>query len=210
MTNPSEFRDPQGMSHADGTFEYARIYGNAVADVMTKAVQVSEPVKLVPFAVAARPIAIPVENRMYRAARELGVLKRAGLSWNGDPERITPMAGNATAGESLAMETEVAYLRLGDLHIAGIPGELYPESVYGKVQNPVDPNADFPDAPMEPSIAQSMPGKKWLIIGLANDEIGYIIPTRSVLAVRLAGSARSRLHSVLASSIRHRCKRERC
>ena len=62
------------------------------------------------------------------------------------------------------------------MHVAGIPGELYPELVYGRVQSPVDSGADFPDAPVEPAITQTLPGDKWLIIGLANDEIGYIIP----------------------------------
>src|SRR5204862_7376346 len=73
---------------------------------------------------------------------------------------------------------ELAYLRLGDLHVACIPGELYPELVYGKFQEPVEPGADFAEAPLEPSIASLMPGPKWLLIGLANDELGYIIPKR--------------------------------
>ncbi|MCH5372356.1 MAG: hypothetical protein JJ992_00140, partial [Planctomycetes bacterium] len=42
-----------------------------------------------------------------------------------------------------------AYLRLGELDVAAIPGELYPELVYGEFQDPVDPGADFPDAPLE-------------------------------------------------------------
>ena len=67
---------------------------------------------------------------------------------------------------------------LGELHIACIPGELYPELVYGKYQDPVEPGSDFSDAPLEPSVASLMPGPKWLLIGLANDELGYIIPKR--------------------------------
>ena len=77
-----------------------------------------------------------------------------------------------------AVESEVAYLRLGELHIACIPGELYPELVYGKFEEPAAAGADFADAPLEPTIASLMPGPKWLLIGLANDELGYIIPKR--------------------------------
>ena len=43
---------------------------------------------------------------------------------------------------------------------------------------PVDAGADFPEAPLEPSVASLMPSDKWLLFGLANDEIGYIIPKR--------------------------------
>jgi hypothetical protein len=37
---------------------------------------------------------------------------------------------------------------------------------------------DFPESPIEPSITELLPGAKWLLFGLANDEIGYIIPRR--------------------------------
>ena len=59
-----------------------------------------------------------------------------------------------------------------------IPGEIYPELVLGKVQDPVDPGADFPDAPIEPAIYGQLKGKHKMMIGLGNDEIGYIIPKR--------------------------------
>ncbi len=179
MTNPSDpIRDQQGQEHRNGTFGYAQVYGEAVADVVTKAVHLCQPVRLVPFTVSAKPIVIPIENKLYRAARELGVLQRDGVVWNGDSEQITAFTAEPAAGTAIGMETEVAYLRLGEVHVVGIPGELYPELVYGRVQNPVDPAADFPEAPVEPAIAQTVPGDKWLIIGLANDEIGYIIPKR--------------------------------
>jgi hypothetical protein len=76
------------------------------------------------------------------------------------------------------LQTEVALLRLGELEIAAIPGEIYPELVLGKVQDPPDPGADFPDAPIEPAIYQQMKQPYRMLIGLANDEIGYIIPKR--------------------------------
>ena len=76
------------------------------------------------------------------------------------------------------METEVGYLRFGELDVATIPGELYPELVYGQFQEPADPGADFPDAPLETPIAKILPSKKIMILGLANDEVGYIVPKR--------------------------------
>jgi hypothetical protein len=93
-------------------------------------------------------------------------------------ESLGPVLTPPTGQTPLAVETEVGYLRLGALHVACIPGELYPELVYGKFQDPVDPGADFPDAPLEKPVMQILPGEKALVLGLANDEVGYIIPKR--------------------------------
>jgi hypothetical protein len=50
--------------------------------------------------------------------------------------------------------------------------------VLGKVQDPPDKGADFPDAPIEPAIYAQLRGKHKMLIGLGNDEIGYLIPKR--------------------------------
>jgi hypothetical protein len=169
-----------GSELKEGDYEFARVYGEAVAALACQAIDAAEPVELAPFVVSTRPIAVPIENVFYRAARSIGVLKRDGLIWTGDFNKLgEPMTREAAGnGAPSAMETEVAYLKLGEVHVACIPGELYPELVYGKFQEPVEANADFPDAPLEPTVAGLMPGPKWLLIGLANDEIGYIIPRR--------------------------------
>jgi hypothetical protein len=171
-------KDAAGNELSSGDFEYARVYGEMVADLAAKAIDSAEPLALAPFVVSARPIAVPVENSLYRVARAMGVLKRPATVWTGDFQQFgDPMTLEKKSLPS-AVESEVAYLRLGELHLACIPGELYPELVYGKFQEPVEPGADFHDAPLEPSVASLMPGKKWLMIGLANDELGYIIPKR--------------------------------
>ncbi|HEX5103018.1 MAG TPA: neutral/alkaline non-lysosomal ceramidase N-terminal domain-containing protein [Pirellulaceae bacterium] len=170
--------DSEGKEIKDGNFEYARRYGEEVANLADKALAAAEPIELTPFAISAKAIAVPVENSYYKAARALGVLQRDGIPWTGNFDDVGPPQP-PDAGERLAaVESEVAYLRLGDLHVAGVPGEIYPELVYGKFQEPADPGADFPDAPLEPSVAALLSGKRWLLIGLANDELGYIIPKR--------------------------------
>jgi hypothetical protein len=50
--------------------------------------------------------------------------------------------------------------------------------VLGKVQDPADPGADIPDAPVEPAIYAQLKGKHRMIVGLGNDEIGYMVPKR--------------------------------
>jgi len=119
-----------------------------------------------------------VHNSLYRMARAIGVMKRDGFVWTGDPQTQGDPMTIERAGAETAIESEVACLRLGELHLACIPGELYPELVYGKFQEPVEQHTDFPEAPLEPTVASVFGNRKWMLIGLANDELGYIIPKR--------------------------------
>lgn len=160
------------------SFGFIDACGVAIADLADRALKDAQPIKLTPLVVSARPIMIPLANEGYRAATAAGVLTRPVFEWKGTREmRGEPIAPGKTDGEQ-AMETEVAYLRLGELHVAAIPGELYPELVYGKFQEPADPGADFRDAPLETPVAKILPGPKIMMLGLANDEVGYILPKR--------------------------------
>jgi len=82
------------------------------------------------------------------------------------------------AAQTMTIETEVACVQLGELSLAAIPGELYPELVYGKFQEPADVGADFPDAELEPTMVGILGNRKWMLFGLANDEVGYLLPKR--------------------------------
>jgi hypothetical protein len=171
-------RDTSGKLLEEGDFEYARVYGEEVAALADQAIAAAEPIELTPLEAFSRPIAVPLANPLYQAARTFGVIHRAGRVWTGEFEQLGELVTPQTATGPVAVETEVAYLRMGQLHVACIPGELYPELVYGQFQEPVEPGADFTDAPLERPVMSILPGKRCLIIGLANDEIGYIIPKR--------------------------------
>ncbi len=165
-----------GAALKDGTFEKTERYGVLVGELAEKAVTAAKPITLVPFDVRTQPILVPVENGLYLVAATAGVLKRQMYAWDGDPtpKEFVPAKKAAKA----AVKTEVGFLRLGDLDIAAIPGEIYPELVLDKIQDPADKGADYPDAPKEPAIYPAMGGKHKMLIGLANDEIGYILPKR--------------------------------
>lgn len=169
---------PGGGFYEEGDYEFARVYGEAVADLARTALKDPEPIRLGPIAVAAKPVALPLHNPLYRLARTIGVLEREAFGWTGSSEDVGPKVESKIATGPIALETEVGYVRLGKLHLAAIPGELYPELVYGRFQEPAEPNADTPDAPLEPAVMPTLPGKKTLLFGLANDEVGYIIPKR--------------------------------
>jgi len=178
MSNPPEIPGPNGTPLRDENFEYAEYYGRQWAKVAEQAIDSATPTKLTPFAVAAKTITAPLENPGYQMARKIGVLPREGRVWTGDFETVGDVAAADTPADKLAIETEIACLRLGEVHIACIPGEIYPELVYGQFQDPVDPGADYADTPLEPAVMPMLPGEKKMLFGLANDEIGYIIPRR--------------------------------
>ncbi len=170
-------RDENGKELEDGTFAKSERYGRLVGQLAEKALAKATPLSLTPFDVRTREVLLPIDNNIFRLAFQLGVLNRPIYVWDGNP---TPdkFVETKDVAKPVAVKTEVGYLKLGDLEVAVIPGEIYPELVLGKVQNPADPGADFPDAPVEPAIYAQLKGKHRMLIGLGNDELGYFIPKR--------------------------------
>lgn len=74
-------------------------------------------------------------------------------------------------------KTEVNALRVGSALVSTVPGELYSEIVVGGVE--AKPGRDFEISPLEvpPVRSEKMKyARQAFTLGLANDEIGYIIP----------------------------------
>jgi hypothetical protein len=172
-----DVRDRAGKPLAAGSHEKTARYGELVADLAGRALAGAGPARLTPFDVRSRPLFLPLDNQLYVLARQLGVFDRSAYIWAGN-SRQAERAGPAPGAKPLCLRTELALLRLGEVDIAAIPGEIYPELVLGKIQNPPDPGADFPEALPEPAIYTQLRGRHRLLVGLANDEIGYIIPKR--------------------------------
>jgi hypothetical protein len=170
-------KDEAGIELKDGTFAKAERYGTLLGQVADKALAKAVPLALTPLEVRTRSVLVPVENNLYKIAGQFGTLDRPMYAWEGNPtpKEFTP---SKNVSKPVAVKTEIGYLKLGDLEVAVIPGEVYPELVLGKVQDPPDPGADFPDAPVEPAVYAQMKGKHRMLIGLGNDELGYIIPKR--------------------------------
>jgi hypothetical protein len=170
-------QDADGKALADGTFAKTERFGRLVGQAAAKALEKAKPLSLGPIQVRSKEVYLPLENKSYVLGWQLGVLQRQAYLWTGDATKAEPAPAKEFK-QPLCIRTEVAWLRLGELDIAAIPGEIYPELVLDKVQNPADPNADFADAPIEPAIYKQLAGPHRMIIGLANDEIGYILPKR--------------------------------
>ncbi len=108
------------------------------------------------IALKARTLELPMTNPMFYLACGLGVINR----------------GQSSVGK---LRSEVALLELGEASLAAIPGEIYPELVNGGIETPE--GADYPGPAVEvPPIRDLMSGRVKFVLGLANDEVGYIIP----------------------------------
>jgi len=156
------FVDPKtGQPPAPATFRFVEVVGEYVARHVLAAVAQGRAVAVTGIEYREVPVTIPVTNQNYLLAAQAGVFKGR-----------KPMTAKSVT-------TPVGYLRLTSdgkpvVEAALLPGELYPELSLGGIVR--DPNADFPDAPFEKPAKQVMTAPVKMLFGLANDEIGYIIP----------------------------------
>ena len=158
----AKIKDPAtGSVAAENSFRKTEVLGERIADLAADAVRAAQPVRIDRVTFAERIITIPVTNRGFAAAAQADLYKG----------RKKTTADGATT-------TSVGLIRMSGsqplLEIALVPGEMYPELSVGGVERYA--GADFPDAPIEPPIKQMLHAPFRMLIGLADDEIGYIIP----------------------------------
>ena len=144
----------------EASYEKAQALGENLAIVTAKALRADNVIKCANprLGVGAKTIYAPMGG-MFKYAILLGL--------------VHPGAYLTSGG--IAARSEVDVVRIGDLEILTVPGELYPEIADGGVE--AKPGRDFEIDPVEvPPLRKEMTGKVNMVIGLANDEIGYIIP----------------------------------
>ena len=114
---------------------------------------------------ATKPVTLDVDNSTFLAMTYLGVLD------------FTPVESDGRYG--LAMETRVSMMRLGGedgMSIVMVPGELFPELAHGgSFAYQVNDGAENP-TPMKDVIDGD-----FIVWGLVDDEIGYIVPPEDFL-----------------------------
>jgi len=151
-------RDGQ-RSFSEASFEKAQALGENLAIVACNALRSDRVWKNENprLAVAARTIRIPVEG-MYKYAMMFGLIHEGYKLGQG-------------------ARTEINVIRIGGVLLLSTPGEIYPEIVEGGVE--AKPGRDFEIDPVEvPPLRDTMEqkAKMALVIGLANDQIGYMVP----------------------------------
>ncbi len=144
----------------EDSFQKAQALGENLAIVTVNGLNAEDVVKCENprVGVAAKTIYAPMAG-LFKYAILLGLV-HPGVYW--------------TEG-GISSRSEVDVVRIGDLEIATVPGELYPEIADGGVE--ALPGQDFNTPPVEvPPLRKEMHGKVNMVFGLANDEIGYIVP----------------------------------
>lgn len=104
---------------------------------------------------------IPAENRILSIAKKVGLITSDVRRVKGKPYKYE-------------FPTELSYMQMGSVKILLVPGELFPELAIGGFL-PAKESAKGEDYTRSTLFDMLGDGEK-LIFGLANDEIGYIIP----------------------------------
>ena len=151
-------KDPfTGEEFKAPTFEKAAAQGKQLANLaLTAMAKPEEVIDSAAISLIAKTVPLPLNNPMFKLAAMLGVMKRGTTGW-------------------MKMKSELSVIKIGPISMVTIPGELYPEILNGGIESPE--GQDYKIAPVEvPAIRYLMPGKYKFMFGLANDEIGYIVP----------------------------------
>src|SRR5207253_1059066 len=113
-----------------------------------EALRVAEPASVGPLTIRSRVVKLPLENEKFRAALAAGLLELPGSTTR------AASAGESPAGPT-SLESEVTRIELSEAEIVTVPGELLPK-----------PGLE---------LRQAMRGRFRFMVGLGQDELGYIL-----------------------------------
>lgn len=171
--------DEQGNLLENYTFEKSHRLGEIVAETALEALENGEDVtadERLEF--RKRFFFVPVDNTAIAMAALARIVWRIPYDEHGVEREIDEIMVI-----DMHLRTQVTVIDLGEVQIATVPGELYPElALEGPngetyTQDPQDPAADFYGTECEEPIYRFMRETPYrIVLGLANDEVGYIIP----------------------------------
>jgi hypothetical protein len=154
-----ELIDPfTGQPAPQGSFRMSELYGEECAARALRSLADAAPEPSPTLDYRRRTFDILLQNFRFKLARLFGLVDRE--TYDSDDGSV--------------VRTEVSLLTLGSVDMLCIPGEIYPELWLGGVEHPE--GADYPDAAIDPPLRDQLAAPHRLVLGLANDEIGYIVP----------------------------------
>ncbi len=163
--------DPNGTQWPDSSWEKTDAEGKILGGYALEALAAATPAPG-GLKVGAQSLRLPVVNRGLQAMQLMGVITRATYDWDASKP--------ITDENQPTIASEVDVLQIGPLQILGVPGELLPEVLVGYDGATLDPeNPNPPDlslAPPPPYWRDLATSEPFWVMGLANDEIGYLIP----------------------------------
>lgn len=189
--------DEDGRVLPARSFEKTQRIGELGAWAVTRALRGAEPADVDGLEVATRTFFVPVDNRALRLANALGVIQRTTYR-NGRPAGVW--------GSEVETEAAVVTLRGGRGPVAqflAVPGEAFPELLLGghlaggeecwqttARKREMDGvgrervGAAHPRVPPETPWLAHGKSPFTFVLGLANDELGYIVPANDFVFPR--------------------------
>lgn len=176
----AQVTDPDGNTWQSASWEKTDAVGQLVGEAALDAVEGAVDVPTPRLRFGASPIRLPVDNFAFQAMFLVGVLAHRTAEY----DESQPLS-ETNVPEA---PTEVDIVELGPLRMLTIPGELLPELAVGgydgsftpPTQPLIDPENEAPpdltQAPAGPYLLERLGGGQGWVIGLGNDEVGYIIP----------------------------------
>jgi hypothetical protein len=177
--------DPQtGQVAEDGGWRKPELLGTVIGRLAEQAFTRGETATPATLVARSSVFFLPLSNDRFRVAVAVGIFaERRPLFTEGkrdtavEQREIDRQTVSFATGRDLQSEVDYVELTAGNRVLAEfvtIPGEIFPELVNGGIAR--YPGADYPDAPMEPPVRSLLKSRYQFIIGLGNDEMGYIIP----------------------------------
>ncbi len=137
---------------------------------------------------------VPVENSRYllflyalTSGHQLYREDRSPIaSWKAWPLSLRHLIFGLGAKSRPWIETEVSMLDVGPVRLLGMPAELFPELAIGGYDGKYSfgrpliskdgPERDLAKSPQGPYLRDLIKAPVPMIVGLANDELGYLVP----------------------------------
>ncbi len=191
---------PDVDHHAMGPqaqFEASRRLGEKIADAALASLKKPDRWTRGKVSFETKIVDIPVENSRYLLF--LHSLRFGHEIYNTRGEPLSLLATTMLSLRHLAfyplseelrprVKTEVSLINIGPVRLLGIPGEIFPELVIGgfggkyrygyPLVGPTNQNPpDLEKAPKGPYLRQRLKAEHGIVVGLANDEMGYFVPS---------------------------------
>jgi len=161
-------KDDMGKSVS---FARTEAIGREVAKAAVHALDEAQWSSVSSIEVKEAPLDVPMDNEGYLLMMQKGVLNALPMPREGELPKV---------------RTRVYVIRFGDAQLLTVPGELFPEVLYGVARHR---RSDCPAAdtrrPAEPAVWERMRGKYRFILGLTPDEMGYMVPGYDFLSPTL-------------------------
>jgi len=174
--------DGEGIDFDQSGFEKSEAIGKVLAELALEAMADSVAAEDPTVSVRAATLYIPVQNTAFQAMFLMGVLERD--LYNYDPDDLVDEDNQPD------LLTEIDLIDVGPLQMLTVPGELFPELAIGGydgtrlnteeselIDEDNDNPPDLDQAPDGPYFKDLMGGDFNWIVGLGNDEIGYLVPS---------------------------------